>query len=450
MSWFVLHPPEKVRVVSFFVTARWAGQGDRSAFIDNVLEQLLAMLGEQRPSFLTEANREMHLLGLLEDAAHACRHRDEHLVLLIDGLDEDQGVRTGPGSHSIAALLPSRLPAGLRIIVSGRPSPPVPADVPAHHPLRDEAIVRVLAPSPAAQAMRGEMTGELKRLLCGSPVERDLLGLITAAGGGLTAEDLAELTDLSQWQVDEHLRTVTGRSFACYDSHYCPGSGPEVYLLGHEELQHNAVEMLGAARMEIYRERLHTWARHYRDRHWPADTPEYLVRGYYGMLAATGDLPRMVECAIDTDRQERLLDVSGADSDAMLEITSAQDMIAAQEDPDLLAMVRLAIHRDRLGDRSTELPRFITLWARLGRFARAETLAYSIPDLGSRAHKLAAVATEAAAKGDHERAARLLAAAESTARSHEDWREQQQALGAVAVAAAQIGDLNRAEGIALS
>jgi hypothetical protein len=73
------------------------------------------------------------------------------------------------------------------------------------------------------------------------------------------------------------------------------------------------------------------------------------------------------------DRRIAVLDLSGADSDAMLEITSAQDMIAAQEDPDLLAMVRLAIHRDRLGDRSTELPRFVTLWARLGRFARAET-----------------------------------------------------------------------------
>ena len=37
LSWFVLHPPPGVRIVSFFITARLASQNDRSAFIDNVL-----------------------------------------------------------------------------------------------------------------------------------------------------------------------------------------------------------------------------------------------------------------------------------------------------------------------------------------------------------------------------------------------------------------------------
>ncbi|WP_394617174.1 hypothetical protein JNUCC0626_47490 [Lentzea sp. JNUCC 0626] len=37
MSWFALHPPAGVRVVSFFVTARLANQNDRAAFVDNVL-----------------------------------------------------------------------------------------------------------------------------------------------------------------------------------------------------------------------------------------------------------------------------------------------------------------------------------------------------------------------------------------------------------------------------
>jgi hypothetical protein len=51
MSWFVLHPPPGVRVVSFFVTARRPGQADRAAFADNVLEQLLAVPGEEPPRF---------------------------------------------------------------------------------------------------------------------------------------------------------------------------------------------------------------------------------------------------------------------------------------------------------------------------------------------------------------------------------------------------------------
>ena len=38
LSTFVLHPPAGVRVVSFFVTARFAGQSDRTAFLEVVLE----------------------------------------------------------------------------------------------------------------------------------------------------------------------------------------------------------------------------------------------------------------------------------------------------------------------------------------------------------------------------------------------------------------------------
>jgi hypothetical protein len=37
MAWFVQHPPAGVRVVSFFVTSRFASQSDRAAFLDIVL-----------------------------------------------------------------------------------------------------------------------------------------------------------------------------------------------------------------------------------------------------------------------------------------------------------------------------------------------------------------------------------------------------------------------------
>jgi hypothetical protein len=40
LSWFVLHPPPDVHVVSFFVTSRLPGQNDRRGFVDCVLEQL--------------------------------------------------------------------------------------------------------------------------------------------------------------------------------------------------------------------------------------------------------------------------------------------------------------------------------------------------------------------------------------------------------------------------
>jgi len=62
----------------FFITARLAAQNDRNAFIENVLEQLLALLGEAMPPLLTDSTSEANLLARLADAAAACRARGQH------------------------------------------------------------------------------------------------------------------------------------------------------------------------------------------------------------------------------------------------------------------------------------------------------------------------------------------------------------------------------------
>jgi hypothetical protein len=233
MAWFVLHPPPGLQIVSFFVTARYRGQDDRGAFTDVVIGQLADLLGQPVPSSLSPATREPYLLGMLAEAARKC----ERLVLVVDGLDEDQGVTTGPDAYSIASLLPVWPPEGLRIIVAGRPAPPIPADVPDDHPLRDPRIVRVLATSRSAQVVRADMQRELKRLLHGDQAGQDMLGLVTTAGGGLSARDLAELTGMPAYDVEENLHAVAGRTFAARASVWQAESSPQVYVLGHEELQ---------------------------------------------------------------------------------------------------------------------------------------------------------------------------------------------------------------------
>ncbi|MFI9814506.1 hypothetical protein [Saccharothrix variisporea] len=449
MAWFALHPPAGVRVVSFFVTARLHGQNDRSAFVDNVLEQLLALLGEDMPQFLGESTREAHLLGLLADAAEACRTRDERLVLLVDGLDEDRGVDTGPDVHSIAALLPVEPPAGMRVVVSGRPNPPIPSDVPRHHPLRRGAVVRDLAPSPEAHAVRAEMERELRNLVHGGPTERDLLGLVAATGGGLTAGDLAALTGRSEWQVGDHLATVTGRSFARRDPGHHPGDTREVYVLAHEELQAAALDMLGPSRLAEYRERVHRWADRYRALRWPPDTPEYLLRGYYPMLVAAGDSTRMVACATDPDRHDRMLDLSGGDAASLAEVTTAQHVLVSGEQPDVTEMIRLAVHRDHLVERNSGVPVDLpAVWARIGHPNRAESIADSMPDLANRARALAGVAAATTGRGD--RATTLLDHAEHIARAIGDQPRREDALVAVARTAAALGEVRRAEDIARS
>ena len=89
-------------MVSFFVTARYKGQDDRVAFTKAVMEQLAELLGEPIPAYLTETTREPHLLRMLTRAAEERQRAGQRLVLVVDGLDEDRGVTTGPDAYSIA------------------------------------------------------------------------------------------------------------------------------------------------------------------------------------------------------------------------------------------------------------------------------------------------------------------------------------------------------------
>jgi tetratricopeptide (TPR) repeat protein len=444
MAWFVLHPPERVRVVPFFITARYAGQSDRGAFLEMVLEQLAEAAGQPMPDLLTEANRQAWFGRLLQEAAMACAQNGVRLVLVVDGLDEDQGVTGGPETYSIAALLPAVPPEGVRVIVSGRPDPPVPADVPQRHPLRDAAIVRPLSISPQAQMIRDDAERELGRLLDGSGLGRELLGLVTAAGGGLSGDDLAELTGESSWQVERVLRGVSGRTFRSRDNRW-QTSAARSFVLAHEELQQAALRSLGSGELAALRDRLHEWAERYREQGWPAGTPEYLLRGYHRLLHATGDLARMTALATDRARQDRMLDVSQGDAAALAEITSVQGFACGQDPPDLTALVNLAIARDRLSQRNSNIPaRLPAVWVSLGNLTRAEALAYSISDPSDQPEALAAIAGAHAKAGRLDQARRIADQAEVTHGSTIDPFTRAWAVTAVAKALAKAGELELA------
>lgn len=402
MATFVLTPPQDVRIVSFFVTARLAGQSDRSAFLDSTLEQLATLLGRSVPAI----NREAHFHGMLGEAASLCAEQGRRLVLLVDGLDEDRGV-TGADFHSIAALLPAEPPHGTRVIVSGRPHPPVPDDVPETHPLRDPAIVRVLEPSERARVVAMDMRRELDRLLSGSPVDRDLVGLLVASGGGLTGADLAELVadaDWPRWRIEEHLRGVAGRSFV-------PLADPAgAYLLGHEELSVSAAARVGEERLSGYRDRLHAWADGYRERGWPAETPVYLLHAYHRVV----DTTRLVDLVSDPARHGRMAVAFGGHHTAITEITTAQRVLLAGDPPDLPSMVMLNVHQHYLRNCDAAIPDALPqVWAVVGEVDRARSLARSITSPARRAVALAEIA--AIVGLDHPQYVHLLDEAEEVA-----------------------------------
>ncbi|MEV0113472.1 hypothetical protein AB0H77_09520 [Streptomyces sp. NPDC050844] len=418
LAWFALHPPEGVRVVPFFITARLAAQNDRGAFVEVVLEQLAELVGEPVPPQLTEATREAHLLRLFGRAAQECRGRGERLVLIVDGLDEDRGVTDGPDAHSVAGLV-ARVPHdALRVVVAGRPNPPLPADVPDTHPLNRPDVVRELDPSSWAGAVRSSAEQELGRLFRSGGDHLDALGLLTAAGGGLSLDDLAQLTGSAPFRLLDVLRTASGRTFEVREG---------AYLLAHQELHLQARRLIGEATLGEYRERLHSWAAEYRERGWPPETPGYLLRGYFAMLREHGDVPRLVALAADPARHERLYGDTGGDVATLAEIRASEEAIVEGGGQPLGDMLRLALQRDILRRRNAAVPRELPeAWAVLGYADRAEALARSIPSLGGQVWALIRVGNALWRRGDSGRAIEVLRHAEAAVlqkdhQGHEPW-----------------------------
>ncbi|MGW2226679.1 hypothetical protein [Streptomyces formicae] len=420
LAWFALHPPEGVRVVPFFITARLAAQNDRSAFVHVVLEQLAELIGEPVPPQLTEATREAHLLRLFGRAAQECGERGERLVLLVDGLDEDRGATDGPDAHSVAGLV-AQVPHdhdALRVVVAGRPHPPLPGDVPESHPLNRACTVRELAPSSWAGTVRYAAERELRRLFHAGGDHLDALGLLTAAGGGLSLDDLAHLTRAAPYRLQDVLRTASGRTFEIREG---------AYLLAHQELHLQARRLIGEAVLAEYRERLHAWAAEYQERGWPARTPPYLLHGYFAMLREHADIPRVVALATDPSRHERLYGDTGGDVATLAEIRAGEEAIVEAGGHPLPDLLRLAVQRHALRLRNDAVPPELpTAWAVLGYADRAETLALSIPRLEGRVSALIGVAEALRHRGDGERAAEVLRHAEVAALRedrphHEPW-----------------------------
>ncbi|MEU8816719.1 hypothetical protein [Actinoplanes sp. NPDC048796] len=470
MAWFALRPPGRTWIISFFVTGRYAGHADNTAFTSELLDQLSVMTGEQLPVLASPPARDRLRRQLLTAAAQRASQAGCQLVLLVDGLDEDRGAAPGTGLPSIASCLPKHLPAGLRVVVAARPDPPIPPDVDPDHPLRT-CRIRRLDPSPHAALITAQAQRELDEALAfRDRLGYEVLALTTAGGGGLGHRDLQQLTGRPAFEIDHLLSGVFGRTIAGRADAY---SGDRIVAFTHETLLAEAMGRLGPDTLAGFRTRIHSWAETYRRRGWPQDTPPYLLRGYANMLAETGNLDRLVALATDTARQKRLLDMTGGDAIGLADIAAAFSQLLARDTPDLVAAARLSWHLERLTERNFDLPESLpAVWARIGQPHRAEALARSV-DPTRRARVLASLAYAFADNGDTDQAHRCarslpeaderddvlarLAVSATSGREHEfasavlrsiaDEVRRQQALSSCAAEAARSGDLARAEAI---
>jgi len=96
------------------------------------------------------------------------------------------------------------------------PDPPVPADVDADHPLRG-CQIRRLDTSPHAARVTRLAQRELDEVLATDQDRHDglgyeVLGLVTACGGGLDRRDLQQLTGRPAFEIDRLMRGVASNS----------------------------------------------------------------------------------------------------------------------------------------------------------------------------------------------------------------------------------------------
>jgi hypothetical protein len=451
-AWFVLYPPAGVDVVSFFITSRLGGQADSEAFLDAMIEQLNSLYPAIEKFPAVAGARAGAWLALLASAAAEARREGRRLVVVVDGLDEDQaGASPAIERPSIASLLPRRPPRGVRFIVTSRPDPGLPDDLHANHPLRTCKPHR-LAVSPVAEGIALSAKLELDRLLKGDRIAIAVVGCIAGSGGGLTRSDLSALIEAPPYKLDPVLRGVFGRSLytrASTDPRN-PQADPatRVYLFAHETLRVIAEEKLGSDLLR-YRGKVHAWIASYANEGWPGATPGYAIRGYPRLLTATADLTRLSALARDPHRHAFLFAATGSDYAALTEIGSAQRLLADQEIPDLRALVELAAYDAVISMRNESIPDDLPIvWERLARFDHAESLARSLDSPKLQALALTGMVTVAAESGDLARANRLAADAEALARTIADREDQTKVLASLIAAIAGAGDLDRASRLA--
>ena len=377
LAWFALHPPETVDVAACFL--QMTTTDNTASYALTVLNlQLAALVGRAQYQPPTEISDRVSdfLDDLLPAAAMRGQQLGRRLLLVVDGLDEYSQEETRP----LGAWLPdaASLPAGVSVLVSSRAGVLIP--LPDAHPLR--FYVDELAPSAAATELRALATKELNDAVKAEPVLRyEILACLAACGGGISSEGL------QMWLARRGHPVLAGYLGAQIARWYHrtvrvaedpDGLTGDTLAFSHDTLREAAEETFERSIAQL-RDELHAWAEECRGKGWPADTPPHLLTVYPRLLTQIRDTARLTALALDGLRHDRMFTVMGGDAAALDEIRSAQALLLAADDPDLLSMGLLARHRDHLAIRNWSTPTDLPgLWATLGHPNRALAIARAI------------------------------------------------------------------------
>lgn len=324
--------PEQVDVVTYFLSRREA-DADSNRFLAAVVPQLADLLGQDSPVADPHQFR-----ALWQRAVEAAATAGRHLLLVVDGLDEDL---RPVGSPSVAGLLPLLVGAHAHVLVSSRPYPELPDDVPVGHPLHAGPSMELEPFEGAAQLAalaRQEIGDLLKRDDAGFAA--DTLGVLAAAGGPLAVEDLVALSASPSSPTPAPARQV--RHVVTKDaarSLQVVGSTPRRYQFAHASLLEYA-QTDDDLRDPQYQHRIHRWAEQWQAARWPVgpapapSTPRYLLDAYPRTLF--GDPQRLASLVKDVGWIDAAIKSVGVDN-VLADLGTAA--MAAPQDPDVSCMV---------------------------------------------------------------------------------------------------------------
>ena len=294
--------PENVDVVSYFLR-RVASDADSTKFLAAVVPQLAAICGEEAIS-----GYDVHRYrALWEQAVTRAHESGRHLLMVVDGLDEDL---LQPQTASVASLLPD-LVAGVdpsashaHVHVTSRPHPDLPSDIAENtgHPLCHAPHVP-LSGFPGWERLRDLGAFEIDQLVGSGTLARDVLGILAAAAGPLSPADIAHLHSIAgigssdSYDMEQFLSSRSARALEPVG----PASSRR-FQFAHATLLDHARGHKALAN-PTYRQRIRSWAEAWEQAGWPepleeTGTPLYLIDTYPSTLRDSADLSSLI-CNID-------------------------------------------------------------------------------------------------------------------------------------------------------
>ena len=328
-AWLAFAPPADTVALACFVSP--TTDGDQ--FLDLLIRRLRALLRRRSVPSAALSERPILLATLLEEAGDQFAETGRHLLVVVDGLDEDP---QASGVAPIARLLPRMLPEHVHLVVFSRPNPgPLALD----HPLREASACYDLPPAEEALVEMERAQEELDRVAHeSSSIAAQALTMLAVAGP-LTDADLVDL--LKPRMAREVALAFSGPLRRL--TYGVEAGGRQSYSIGHIALRQAWLSGLGSRAVESAMRQIDNWADEHGDRGWPASTPPYCLDGYVDMLVRRGEATRLAAIALDGRRRSRLLADTGsrvADAMVLAKALRAVSMMAA---PDMGLATRLAL-----------------------------------------------------------------------------------------------------------